>query len=111
MLPPITIARSLPVCPTLAVTVFVMRVCLLFLLSSGASANLRQISRTLMGQNTRTDGLFLKCAGKSFSLAGKNGNIFGPQVLSNWNFFSRHIRSGGGINSERACLEMHESAF
>jgi TetR/AcrR family transcriptional repressor of nem operon len=38
-----------------------------------------------MGQNTRTDGLFLKCAGKSFSLAGKNGNIFGPQVLSNWN--------------------------
>src|SRR5580692_867459 len=31
MLPPITIARSLPVCATPALTVFVMRVCLLLL--------------------------------------------------------------------------------
>src|SRR5258706_2919355 len=33
MLPPITIARSLPVCPTLAIAVFVMRVCLPLFLS------------------------------------------------------------------------------
>jgi hypothetical protein len=79
ILPPISIARSLPVCPTLALTVFVMRV----VSFSFERQRICDESLGAMGQNTRCTGLFLKCADKHSSLAGKTGNIFRSDVLSN----------------------------
>jgi hypothetical protein len=72
--------------------------------------NLRRIACMLMGQNTRSAGLFPKEAGKSVLLPKMLG-IFGSELLSSWTFLGKHKRRGEGIIRERVCLATYETAF
>jgi len=88
MLPPITIARSLPVCPTRAIAVFVMRVCLPLFVSL---QSIRQFATNrLHTRETKHAHRWLipEMRVKKFFLARKDWEYFRGRSVVELKFFS-----------------------
>src|SRR5215469_3150216 len=103
MLPPITIARSLPVCPTPATTVSVMCV-------SPSFCDLRSACRCLTNHSHTHEtkhalGLLIpEMCVKSLCRCQKDREYFPGCSVVELNFSKRAQTTEEGINSERACL-------